>query len=190
MNILSNVVVVVLIVFGAASFSAVSAHGSGGGMHGSMMDDDDMQYGMMRRGRRDYGMMMGNNMMGPGMMGGSMMGGGILWHGVMMGRGMMMLDLNEGQRQQLRQIQRKQRKSMFLAMETMMEAHDELEELYAKDEVDEKAILAIYDKKFSVMKKMIASSVKARNTMMKMLTEEQRKQLKKGYMQMGRGMMR
>lgn len=167
-------------------------------MHGKMMHERGMQrgagyncdgMGMMGRG---MGMM---PMMGGGMM--SMMGSGM---GMMSMGGMspmmaQMLDLDDKQRQKLRELMRAQRKTHLNMMNSMMDIHDELETAYDKDVVDAKAVGKIYNKMFENKRQMVEQMIETRNKFRAMLTDEQKKQFDKmrhggvGMMpMMGRGM--
>ncbi|MDZ7663242.1 Spy/CpxP family protein refolding chaperone [Thiohalophilus sp.] len=164
------------------SFSVpVSAHGgSGMGMMGQM-DDDDYQNRMMQQ----RGMMGGMDMMGgQGMMGGMGMMNG---HGMMGGMGpMMQLDLDDSQRDTIRQMQRDMQKQNWERMGEMMELRHQLQDVMQTENPDPAAAGKIYDKMAKLRKQMFMDRLEARNKMMGKLTDEQREQLRQYR---GRGMM-
>ncbi|MDY6980711.1 MAG: Spy/CpxP family protein refolding chaperone [Pseudomonadota bacterium] len=159
----------------------VSAHGgSGMGMMGHM-DDDDYRGHMQGRGMMGgMGMMQGQGMMGGMMNGMGMMGG--------MGP-MMMLDLDDKQRQQMRDMQRKMQKKNWERMGEMMELRHQLQDIMAADKPDTTAASRIYDKMANLRKQMFQDRLEARNRMMEQLSDEQREQLREMGRQYGGGMM-
>ncbi|MDZ7804251.1 Spy/CpxP family protein refolding chaperone [Thiohalophilus sp.] len=155
------------------SLAAAAHGGSGMGMMGQM-DEDDYRGHMQGRG------MMGGMGMMDGMHGGSMMGG--------MGP-VMMLDLNDKQRQQMRDMQRKMQKKNWERMGEMMELRHQLQDVMAADKPGTTAASRIYDKMANLRKQMFQDRLEARNRMMDQLTAEQREQLREMRRQSGRGMM-
>lgn len=163
----------------APVFATVSAHG-GPGM-GMMMDRDRYQ------DRYHDRMMQGQGMMGGmGMMNGMGMMGGMYGMGMMGGMGpMMMLDLDDKQRQEMRQIQRKVQEKNWERMGEMMELRNQMQDLMLSDNPDPTATGKIYDKMANLRKQMFMERLQARNTMMNKLTEEQREQLQNYRRQYG-----
>lgn len=151
----------------------VSAHGgSGMGMMGQM-DDDDCQNRMMQQ----RGMMGGMGMMnGQGMMGGMGMMNG---HGMMDGMGpMMMLDLNDKQRNTMQEIMRGTQKQNWKRMGEMMELRNQLQDIMQADKPDPAAAGKIYDKMAKLRQEMFQARLETRNKMMDQLTSEQREKLR------------
>lgn len=169
MNLLTMAAACLLLPFS----STISAHGGYGmGMMGSMDEDDYREHMMQGRG-----MMGGMGMMnGMGMMGG-MNGMGM---GMMDGMGpMMMLDLDDKQRQEMREIQRKTQKRNWERMGEMMELRHQLQDIMQADKPDPTASGRIYDKMSNLRKQMFMEQIEARNAMMGKLSKEQREQLHK-----------
>jgi len=140
------------------------------------MDDDDMRGNMMYERGMYGGMgMMGGGMGRMGMM--PMMGGGMGMMSMMGGLSpmmMRMLDLDDKQRAQIREISRAQRKAQLETMSVMMDIHDELATAYDKDEPDAKAIGKIYSKMFDKKRQMIEQSIETRNKIRAVLNKEQK----------------
>jgi len=163
------------------------AYGMGTGMSSGMMGGQGMGPGMMGGQGMGPGMMGGQGMgpgmtggqgMGPGMMGGQGMGSGMMG-GQGMGPGPMYgLDLNGDQRKQIAGIRSGLRKQHWGLHGQMMDARDELFELYADETPDPKKIGAVYGKIFDLRRQMIESAIDARNRQRAMLTAEQREQLR------------
>lgn len=171
----------------------VSAHGGQGkGMMGQMDEDDYRDRMMQQRGMMGgMGMMNGQGMMGGmGMMNGQGMMGGMGMmngHGMMGGMGpMMRLDLDDKQRDAIRQMQRDMQKQNWERMGEMMELRHQLQDVMQAENPDPAAAGKIYDKMAKQRKQMFLDRLEARNRMMEKLTDEQREQLRQYR---GRGMM-
>ncbi|TDY00056.1 Spy/CpxP family protein refolding chaperone [Thiohalophilus thiocyanatoxydans] len=165
----------------------VSAHGGQGmGMMGQM-DEDDYRGRMMQQ----RGMMGGQGMMGDmGMMNGQGMMGGMGMmngHGMMGGMGpVMQLDLDDKQRDAIRQMQRDMQKQNWERMGEMMELRHQLQDVMQAENPDPAAAGKIYDKMAKQRKQMFMDHMEARNKVMEKLTDEQREQLRQYR---GQGMM-
>jgi len=125
-----------------------------------------------------YGGHMGpGGMMGP--MGGMMMGpmGGMMGPGYMMGN-LYGLDLNDKQRDQIRDIQRDVRKKHWALMEKMMETSDKLVDLYEVDKPDADKIGKVYDEVFKIKREMIQQQIVVRNKIYDILNKEQREKFR------------
>ncbi|HEX9741448.1 MAG TPA: hypothetical protein VGA17_01495, partial [Nitrospiraceae bacterium] len=134
------------------------AYGMGTGMSSGMMGGQGMGPGMMGGQGMGPGMMGGQGM-GPGMMGGQGMGSGMMG-GRGMGPGPMYgLDLNGDQRKQIAGIRSGLRKQHWGLHGQMMDARDELFELYADETPDPKKIGAVYGKIFDLRRQMIESAI-------------------------------
>lgn len=170
----------------------VNAHGGQGmGMMGQMDEDDYRDRMMQQRGMMGgQGMMGGMGMMnGQGMMGGMGMMNG---HGMMGGMGpMMMLDLDDSQRDAIRQMQRDMQKQNWERMGEMMELRNQLQDVMQADKPDPSAAGKIYDKMSKLRQEMFQARLQARNKMMDQLTSEQREKLReyRGRYRQGPGMM-
>lgn len=150
-----------------------------------------MGYGMEPNSNSDYCPgadccpgMMGGNCMGPGMMSGHGMGSGMMGnHG--MGPGMMNggriygLELNSDQRKQIAQINSELRKRNWALQGEIIDAQEQLFQLYAEETPNAKKIGAVYGKIFDVRRQMIEAAIDSRNRQRAILTEEQREQLRK-----------
>mgnify|MGYP001166050060 CR=1 FL=1 len=142
-----------------------------------MMQERGMYGGMGYGGMGMMGGGMGYG--GMGMMGGGMGYGGMgMMHGGMMGGGMpymmaSMLDLDDKQRNQMRELQRTQRKANWQRMGEMIDLQYELQGLYDQDKPDAKAVSKVYDKIHALRKQMIESQIETRNKMRDVLTKEQ-----------------
>ena len=105
-------------------------------------------------------------------------------------------DLNDEQRNKMRQIMREQFKQNSEMREKMFEAHSQLEDLYDAEKPDSKAIDEAYDRMNTLHKQMFTAHLQARGKMLDVLTDEQRKQWNTqrrqwkhmGYGPMGAGM--
>lgn len=165
----------------------VSAHGGYGmGMMGQMDEDDYRDRMMQQRGMMGgQGMMGGMGMMnGHGMMGGMGMMDG---HGMMGGMGpVMMLDLNDSQRDAIRQMQRDMQKQNWERMGEMMELRNQLQDVLQAENPDPAAAGKIYDKMAKQRKQMFMDRLETRNKVMGKLNKKQREQLQEYR---GRGMM-
>ena len=186
----------------AASVAAIGlggvvlAHGDdteysdpGSGM-GYPMEQDSMEEhcpgsGMMHGGEMSHGMKHGYDMrhdfmdgdgMGHHMMGGYRMGYGMMSPGMMSG-----VELDRDQRRQMLRIQSELRKQNWALQGKILDAQDQLYELYSEGTLDAKKIGAVYAKIFDLRRQMIESAVNARNRQRAILTDEQRDQLGKGY---------
>jgi Spy/CpxP family protein refolding chaperone len=133
------------------------------------------------------GGMMGGG--GPGMMGGGgpgMMGGGP----GMMGPGRMLsgLDLTEDQTTQVQKIHDDLRRRNWAVRGGLMEERVKLRDLYAAPNFDQAAIAAVYKRIGELRQQMLESRLQAHAATEKVLTAEQREQLRSRWRQMGRRM--
>ena len=129
-----------------------------------MMDQRGYGYGYENRGQMGpMGSMMGPMMMGPM---GSMMGN------------LYGLDLNDKQRDQIRDIQRNMRKQHFDLMEKMMETSDKLVDLYDVEKPDADKIGKVYDEIYKIKRQMIQQHIEIRNKIYDILTKEQREKFR------------
>jgi len=134
--------------------------------------------------------------MGPGMMGGygpgygmgsGMMGG--YGPGYGMGPGMMgwrnyrELNLNADQKSKITQIRQEMRTKQWALMGEMMDAQDNLQDLYDVDKQDAAAINKQYKEIEDLRRQMVDNSVDAHNRINSILTKEQRERLRES----GRG---
>lgn len=170
-------------------------------------DDDDAGWGMMGRGGYGPGMMGGGygpgmrgGGYGPGMMGGGygmgmmggygpgMMGGGYgmgmmggYGHGMMGGYGMgpmYGLDLSKEQRDKINAIHDDLRKQNWQRMGKMMDAMARMRELYQSDTPDPKAVGKAFAEISDIKRQMLEARVAAHNELNKVLTDDQRQQLR------------
>jgi Spy/CpxP family protein refolding chaperone len=127
------------------------------------------------------------NGMGPGMMGGygpgygmgpGMMGG--YGPGYGMGPGMMGwgnyrdLNLSADQKSKITQIRQEMRTKQWALMAEMMDAQDNLQDMYDVEKQDEAAINKQYKEIEDLRRKMVDNSVDAHNRINSILTKEQR----------------
>ncbi len=161
--------IITLLLLMILSFPAVvSAHGGGMGMMGHM--DDDYRHHMMQ-GR---GMMGGY---GYGMGGYGMMGG--YGYGMMGGMGpVMMLDLNDKQREEILDIQRDVQKRNWERAGEMMTLRNQLHDIMRSDNPDATAAGKVFDKMSALHKQMFMERLNARNKVMNKLNKQQREQLR------------
>jgi Spy/CpxP family protein refolding chaperone len=125
-----------------------------------------------------YGMMGGQGM-GPGMMGGY--GGG---PGMMGGYGMgpyAMLGLSDDQRNKINKIHDAERKQHWAIMGKMMDVENKQRDLLAHSEPDPKKVGAAYAEMSKLRQQMLETHVQANNDMQKVLTKEQREQLRQWH---------
>ena len=129
---------------------------------GRMMDERGygQVYGYGHGGRMGY---MGQMMMGPmGHMMDNLAG----------------LDLDDKQRDQIRDIQRKMRKQHFNLMDKMMDTSDQLIDLYDVDKPDAEKIGKVYDEIYKIKRQMIQQHIEIRNKIFDILNKEQREKFK------------
>jgi Spy/CpxP family protein refolding chaperone len=135
-----------------------------------------MGAGMMGGYGPGYGMgpgMMGGYGMGPGMMGGYGPGYG-------MGPGMMgwgnykELNLSAEQKSRIMQIQKEMRTKQWALMAQIMDAQDNLQDLYDVDKQDSAEINKQYKEIEDLRRQMVDNSVDAHNRINAVLTKEQR----------------
>jgi Spy/CpxP family protein refolding chaperone len=119
------------------------------------------------------GMMGGYGMGGPGMMGGAGMMGGYGYHALAG------LDLTDAQRKQVITIQDDTRKKNWAAMGAMQDEMAKMRDGFWSGERDRKAILAANRRMFDIRQQMLENSLDAADRIEKVLTPEQREQLKK-----------
>jgi Spy/CpxP family protein refolding chaperone len=134
------------------------------------MDDETMERMMDERG---YGYGYGRHMGPMGMMGPMMMGP----MGHMMGN-LSELNLDEKQRNQIRDIQRNMRKQHFDLMEKMMETSDKLVDLYDVEKPDAEKIGKVYDEIYKIKRQMIQQHIEIRNKIYDILNKEQREKFR------------
>jgi len=154
--------------------STISAHdGYGMGMMGQMDEDAYRSHMMQGRGMMD----------GMGMMDGQ---------GMMNGMGpLMTLNLDDSQRNAIRDMQRDMQRKNWERMGEMMELRNQLQDIMQADKPDPAAAGSIYDKMSALRKQMFQEQLQTRNKIMDKLTSEQREQLRQhqGQYYRGRGMM-
>jgi len=140
-----------------------------------MMDQRGYGYGRGYGRGGGYGYGYGGHM-GPG---GMMMGpmGGMMGPGYMMGN-LYGLDLNDKQRDQIRDIQRDMRKKHWALMEQMMETSDKLVDLYEVDKPDPDKIGKVYDEVFKIKRELIQQQIIVRNKIFDILNKEQREKFR------------
>lgn len=150
--------------------------------------DPDSRWGGM-----GPGMMGGSGYgMGPGMMGGygqggmgpGMMGGYGMGHGMMGYGNYRDLDLNKDQRNKITQIRKTMRIKQWALMSDMMDAQDNLQELYDVDKQDAAAINKQYKILEDLRRQMVENMVEANNQINAILTKEQREKMRernRGY---------
>lgn len=160
----------------AALFAApVGAHGPGMTGGGMMMGPGMMGMGMMG-GYGPQGMgpdMMGSGMMGPGMMGPGMMGG------PMMGSNPS-LNLSEEQRAKISAIEREVVRKQWELMGKMHEQQYHMHDLLESGKPDDAAARKAYDEMSVAHKQMFQNMLEGRKRIDAVLTDEQRKQLRRG----------
>jgi Spy/CpxP family protein refolding chaperone len=149
-------------------------YGPGYGMGPGMMGG----YGPGGPGGYGPGSGMGPGMMGGGMMGGGMMGGGMMGSG--MSRAFWSLNLNDTQRKEVLKVQDELRKKNW---ELAGKAQDEMAKLrdayWGSDKRDRAAISAAYKRLGELRQQRIENSLDAADRIEKVLTPEQREQLKR-----------
>jgi len=139
------------------------------------MDDETMGRMMDERGYgQGYGYGQGGRMGHMGSMMGPMMMGPM---GQMMGN-LYGLDLNDKQRDKIRDIQRKMRKQHWDLMEKIMDSSDKLIDLYDVDKPDAEKIGQVYDEIYKVKRQMIQQHIEIRNNIFDILSKEQREKFK------------
>jgi Spy/CpxP family protein refolding chaperone len=134
-----------------------------------------------------YGMgpgMMGGGMMGPGMMGpgmmGGMMGGGMMGMGPGMGPALWSLDLSGTQRKEVLKVQDELRKKNWEVAGKMQDEMAKLRDAYwGSDKRDRQAISAAYKRIGELRQQRIENSLDAADKIEKVLTAEQREQMKR-----------
>jgi Spy/CpxP family protein refolding chaperone len=123
------------------------------------------------------GGMMGPGMMGPGMMGGGMMGGGM---GPGFGRALWSLDLNTAQRKEVLKVQDELRKKNWEVAGKMQDEMAKLRDAYwASEKLDRAATLAAYKRINELRQQRLQNSLDAADKIEKVLTAEQREQVKR-----------
>lgn len=152
-------------------------YGPGWGMGPGMMHGWGMGPGMMYG--PGAGMGMGPWMgMGPGMMGAYGPHRG--WGPMGQGRALDSLDLEDSQRKQLRELHQQQRRRHWELMGQMHEELDKLHESWGDDSGtrDRAAILAAHKRLADLRQQMLESRLDAADQLDKILTPEQREQLR------------
>lgn len=154
------------LLLGAGMLGTVGAQGMhgmmGGGMHGSGQD----------------GMMQGCPMMGGDS--GGMKGkthGGMKDHG---GMDMMrQLDLDEDQHARMRERRSEHRHEQFRRKAEMMDLREEMQALIHSERPDPEAVRELHDRMADLHGDMMADRIRLRNDMHGMLSDEQRKRMRK-----------
>lgn len=142
-----------------------------------------MGYGMEPNSDGDYCPgMMGGYGMGPGMMRGHGRGPGMMNGGRMYG-----LELSNDQRKQITRINSELRKRNWALQGEIIDAQEQLFELYTEETPNAKKIGAVYGKIFDVRRQMIEAAIQSQNRQRAVLTEEQREQLRKDSNGWGNG---
>ena len=124
------------------------------------------------------------SMMGPG---GGNMGQRMPRQGMGPGMGQTMVaprpfagvDFSEAQRKQIQEMMAQERKMHQQRVEMMQGVQQQLQKLYMADIWDAKAITKLYEKMHAGQRKTIAAMAEARNKVYKLMTKEQREQMKK-----------
>ncbi|MBN2605924.1 MAG: periplasmic heavy metal sensor [Thiotrichales bacterium] len=156
--------------------------------------DDDEDFSGMMPGQ-GYGMMggygsgmggMGMGMRGQGMGYGGMMPGYGMGMG-MRGQGMGMIQLSDEQMKKMQQVRANAMKDMQPIMRKMWKARAALWKAMRTDKRDHKAIGKAYDAMASVKKEAFMQRLKMQDEMRKVLTKEQREELKDAYESMMMG---
>jgi Spy/CpxP family protein refolding chaperone len=160
----------------AAMFMAPAwAHGPGMAGGEMMMGPGMMGPGMMG----GYGQQgMGPGMMGPGMMGPGMMGPGMMG-GPMMGSNPA-LNLSDEQRAKISTIQRDVAREQWNLMGKMHEQQYHMHDLLESGKPDDAAARKAYDEMSTAHKQMFQNMLEGRKRIDAVLTDEQRKQLRRG----------
>ena len=129
--------------------------------------------------------------MGPGMMGGMMGGGGQGGMGPgmmggmmpcpMMAEGMgMMQRLDPEQRSEMRELMQQHRPAQFDRMGKMMDLRLELMEAMHAESPDPERVKALHGQMGELQGEMMAEMVRMRGSMLDLLSDEQREQMKQG----------
>jgi Spy/CpxP family protein refolding chaperone len=96
-----------------------------------------------------------------------------------MGMGsIMMLDLNDKQRDAILDIQRDMQKQNWKRMGDMMTLRNQLQDILRSDNPDPEAAGKVFDKMSALRKQMFMDQIKERNKVMNKLNKEQRQQLR------------
>lgn len=111
--------------------------------------------------------------MGPGMMGGYGPGYG-MGPGMMGWRNYRELNLSADQKSKISQIRQEMRTKQWAIMGEMMDAQDNLQDLYDVDKQDASAINKQYKEIEDLRRQMVDNSVDAHNRINSILTKEQR----------------
>ncbi|WP_172967661.1 periplasmic heavy metal sensor [Hydrogenovibrio sp. JE_KL2] len=152
--------------------------------------DDDEDFAGMMPGQ-GYGMMGGygsgmGGMRGQGMGYGGMMPGYGMGMG-MRGQGMGIIQLSDEQMKKMQQVRANAMKDMQPIMRKMWKARAALWKAMRTDKRDHKAIGKAYDAMASVKKEAFMQRLKMQEEMRKVLTKEQREELKDAYESMMMG---
>jgi Spy/CpxP family protein refolding chaperone len=155
-------------------------YGPGYGMGPGMMGG----YGPGGPGGYGPGYGMGPGMMGGGMMGGmmspGMMGGGMMGMGPGMGRAVWSLDLNDSQRKEILKVQDELRKKNWELAGKMQDEMAKLRDAYwGAEKRNRSAISAAYKRLGELRQQRIENSLDAADKIEKVLTAEQREQVKR-----------
>ena len=142
--------------------------GMGPGMMGGYGPGYGMGPGMMGGG---YGPGYG---MGPGMMGGGYGPGYGMGPGMMSWRNYRDLDLSADQKAKITQIRRDMRTKQWALMGEILDAQDNLQDLYDVDKQDAAAINQQYKEIEDLRRQMVDNAVDAHNRINAILTKEQR----------------
>jgi Spy/CpxP family protein refolding chaperone len=122
---------------------------------------------------------MGGGMMG-GMMSPGMMGGGMMGMGPGMGRAVWSLDLNDSQRKEVLKVQDELRRKNWEIAGKMQDEMAKLRDAYwGSDKRNRQAISAAYKKIGELRQQRIENSLDAADRIEKILTAEQREQMKR-----------
>jgi Spy/CpxP family protein refolding chaperone len=96
------------------------------------------------------------------------------------------VQFTEVQRKRINEMMTREREAHQQRVALMERAQARLQQLYEAEIWDAKAINAVYDKIFAEQRKTIEAMAKARNTIYKMLSDEQRSQMKQFQLHMRR----
>jgi len=149
-------------------------------------------YGMHRGGSQGYGpgggfaagggcgWGMGAGAMGDGGMGPHAMGGFGWGPGMGAMRGLASLDLDDAQRKQLRELQRQQRRAHWALMGQVQDEIEKMQDAWGAESGtrDRAAILAANQRLAQLRQQMLESRLDAADQLDKILTPEQREQLR------------
>jgi|GEM_PF-3593713 len=95
------------------------------------------------------------------------------------------LGLSAQQRSEVDRIMEQQRQTQWESLQQMQQVGQQLAELYQEELWDEVKVGQVYDRIFALQKQNILSSVAMRNSIMQLLSADQRQALKQQFAQSG-----